>query len=145
MYPYFMGLFCIGCFFIFLALWFLPFIVVAPRKTANLINIGSICIMASLAIIKGTYQFLVTDLLCNKSKWMFAWLYVWSLIFTIYASMIAKNYILTLVSLGIEILSLLYLVCSYFPGGQTGMKYMLSFVWLTIKKSCSLCMKCIGD
>ena len=53
MYPYFIGLFALGCFFIFLALWFLPFIVVAPRKTANLINAGSICIIASLAVLKG--------------------------------------------------------------------------------------------
>ena len=29
-YPYFMGLFCIGCLFLFLTVCFLPFIVVAP-------------------------------------------------------------------------------------------------------------------
>ena len=145
MYPYFMGLFSIGCLFLFLAIWFLPFIVVAPRKCANLINIGSICIIASLAIIKGTYQFLVNDLLCNKTKWPFAWLYVWSIIFAIYSSMISKNYILTIISLVMEITSLIYLVCSYFPGGTTGMKYMLNFIWLTIKKSCSLCMSCLNE
>ena len=30
MYPYFVGLFCIGCLFLFLTICFLPFIVVAP-------------------------------------------------------------------------------------------------------------------
>ena len=125
LYPYFMGLFSVGCFFLFLSIWFLPFIVVAPRKCANLINVGSILILASFALIKGPKEFLLDELLCNKQKFIVSWLYVLSLIATLYAAMVMKSYVLTLVSLAIEVICLLYFVCSYFPGGQTGMKYML--------------------
>ena len=55
MYPYFALVFGIGCLFLFLSLWFLPMIVVAPRKCANLFNMGSICILSSFAILRGPY------------------------------------------------------------------------------------------
>ena len=139
MYPYFIALFMAGCFFLFLALFFLPVIVIAPRKCANLINVGSICILASFSVLKGTYKFLVEDMLFNKQKWFFAWLYFGSLILNIYFSMVLKNYILTLISLGIELVCLLYFVCSYFPGGTKGMKYMLSFAWKATKKLFGCC------
>ena len=142
MYPYFIALFMTGCFFLFLALWFLPFIVVAPRKCANLINVGAICILSSFAVIKGAYQFFITDMLCHPTKWFFAWTYLVSMICTLYASMVLKNYILTLIALGIEVVCLLYFICSYFPGGTKGMKYMLNFTWTGIKK---LFKCCIGE
>ena len=141
-YPYFMGLFCCGCFFIFLAFCFLPVIVIAPRKTANLMNVGSIMILISFGLIKGYYKFFVEDLLCNKQKGFFAWTYVLSVITTIYASMIIKSYVLTLIALGVEIVCLLYFTCSYFPGGNTGFKYMLKALWAMTKGMFSLCMKC---
>ena len=55
MYPYFMCLFLIGCLFLFLATVFLPFIVLKPQKTANFVNVGSICILASFGLIRGFY------------------------------------------------------------------------------------------
>ena len=120
--------FVIGCLFIFLSFCFAPFIVVAPRKCANLFNAGSICILASFALIRGTYQFLVNDMLCNKSKAFFAWVYLLSLLTTIFASMFLKSYILTIIALVIEMLCLLYFICSFFPYGAQGFKYMLNFI-----------------
>ncbi len=117
MYPYFICLFCIGCFFLFLSIWFIPFIVIAPRKCANLINVGSICIISSFALIKGPYKFIVHELLCNKYKWFVSWLYVLSLVLTIYSSMALQSYVKTIICLGLEVLCLLYFICSYFPGG----------------------------
>ena len=141
MYPYFVALFLIGCLFLFLASLFLPMIVVAPRKCANLINVGSIFILASFAVIRGAYEFIVRDLLCNKNKGFFAWVYLLSILFTIWSSMIIRSYILTIISLSIEVLCLIYFICSFFPYGATGFKYMLKFVWATIKKIFECCIK----
>ena len=125
MYPYFLALFTIGCFFLFVSTFFLPLIVVSPRKCANLINVGSICIISSFAILKGPQKFLLNDNLFNKSRFIPAWMYCISLLLTIYAAMIKKNYILTLISLSIEVLCLIYFIVSFFPGGNQGMKYAL--------------------
>ena len=141
MYPYFVALFLLGCFFLFLATLFLPMIVVAPRKCANLINVGSIFILASFALIRGAYEFLIQDLLCNKKKGIFAWLYLSSIIFTIWSSMIIKSYIFTIISLTVEVLCLIYFICSFFPYGATGFKYMMKFTWTAIKKLFECCLK----
>jgi hypothetical protein len=118
MYPYFLALFSIGCFFLFISTFFIPMIVVAPRKCANLINVGSICIISSFAILKGPYKFLVTDNLLNKTRFIPAWLYCLSLLMTLWAAMIKRNYILTIISLSIEVICLIYFICSFFPGGN---------------------------
>ena len=139
MYPYFVCLFMTGLFFLFLAILFLPWIVVAPRKCANLINMATIMILAAFSVLKGAYQFLVTDLLCNKKAGIFAALYVLSLAANIYASMVLKNYLFTIISLAVEVVCLLYFVASYFPGGKKGMSYMLGLVWTMVKQVFSCC------
>ena len=128
MYPYFVLLFCTGCFFIFLAFCFSPLFLVAPRKCANLINVGSICIMTSFGLIKGWHKFFVEELLCNKNKFVFAWAYLLSILLSMYSSMIIKSWVWTIVALIVESVCLLYFICSYFPYGTEGMKYMLAFI-----------------
>ena len=134
-----MALFLLGSFFIFLAIWFLPFILVAPRKCANLINVGSILIIASFAVIKGAYKFLVEDLLFNEKRWYFAWLYLLSLCVTLYASKSLKSGVLTLISLVIEMGCLAYFISSYFPGGPKGMRMLAKSVFAVVKTVCTCC------
>ena len=95
---------------------------------------GSLCILGSFAMIRGPYQFIVKDMLLNKEKGIFAWLYLVSLFVTIYASMVMKSYLITIPSLIVEVICLLFFICSYFPGGTTGMKALLRFCWGIIKK-----------
>ena len=131
-----MGLYMTGCLFLFIAVWFLPWIVVAPRKCANLVNVGTLLILASFSVLKGPYQFLVQDLLCNKKVGVFAILYLLSLLLTLYSAMILKSYVLTIISLVVEIVCVLYFVASYFPGGRKGMNYMFGLCWSMIKNMC---------
>ena len=114
MYPYFILLFCIGIFFLFLSVWFLPFIIIAPRKCANLINAGSICIISSFAVLNGPYEFFKK--LIQEKGLVFVG-YLGSLAATIYASMVLKSYILTIAAMAIEVVCLMSFMCSYFPGG----------------------------
>ena len=134
-YKYFVVLFLVGCGFIALSLFFLPFIVVAPRKTANLFNAGSLCILASFAIVRGTYKFVVEEMLCNPYKAFVAWLYLLSLLTCFYASLIAQSYILTIAALVIELICLLYFICSFFPYGKQGFDYMMKCVCTTLKSA----------
>ena len=138
MYPYFAMLFGIGLLFLFLALCFLPMIVVAPRKCANLVNVGSIFILAAFSVLNGPKEFLIDQLLCSKTQALPSVLYLSSLIATIYASMIMKSYLLTVCFMIIELLCLLFFICSYFPGGKTGFSYMLKFICGSIRKATGL-------
>ena len=52
-YPYFAVLFMIGLGFISLSFFMLPWIVVKPTAVANFMNLGSLTIMASFAVLWG--------------------------------------------------------------------------------------------
>mmetsp|Transcript_14348 Transcript_14348/g.10074 ORF Transcript_14348/g.10074 Transcript_14348/m.10074 type:complete len:86 (+) Transcript_14348:785-1042(+) len=69
-------------------------------------------------------------------------MYLISLVFCIWAASIKKDYIYTIIGLSLELVALLYLVCSQFPGGKQGFKYMLAFVWAGIKKLFLCCVSC---
>ena len=135
MYPYFAMLFGVGLLFLFLAVCFLPTILLTPRKCANLVNVGSIFILAAFSALNGPKEFLIDQLLCSKTKALPSILYLSSLLATIYASMILKSYLLTVAFMLLELLCLLYFICSYFPGGKTGFKYMVKFLCGLIKKA----------
>ena len=97
--------------------------------------------MASFAIIKGPKEFILDTLLLNKTRWPIAWSYVISIVFTVWAAMIRKSYLYTIVGLSVELLCLLYFLCSYFPGGKTGFKYMLKLAWALVQKTFACCTK----
>ena len=105
--------------FIFLSFCFTPLIVVSPRKCANLFNAGSICILASFGLWEGDWGKFFKKLMCGDDKVvsMAAWTYLVSLLTCIVASLIMRNYILTIVTLVIELLCLLKFICSFFPYG----------------------------
>ena len=135
MYPYFAMLFGIGLLFLFLALCFLPMIMVAPRKCANLVNVGSIFILAAFSVLNGPKEFLINQLLCSKTQALPSILYLCSLVSTVYASMILKSYFLTIVFMLVELLCLLFFICSYFPGGKTGFTYMIQFLCGSMRRA----------
>ena len=111
------------------------FLVIAPQKLSMLLNLGSLCILGSFSVLKGgVYQYLVVELLLqNPQRRVYALAYYVSILGSIYASMILKSYLLTLMTMIIEIVVLLYFVCSSFPGGHTGLNYMGSMIWSAIK------------
>jgi hypothetical protein len=100
-----------------------------------LLNLGSLCILGSFSVLKGgVYQYFVVELLLqNPQRRVYALAYYISILGSIYASMILKSYLLTLMTMIIEIVVLLYFVCSSFPGGHTGLNYMGSMIWSAIK------------
>ena len=101
-----------------------------------LLNIGSICVLSSFAVLKGGfYQYFVVELILGPRKF-YALAYLLSIFASIYASLILKSYLLTLVTMTAEFVILLYFVCSSFPGGHTGLNYMGSLLWSAIRNCC---------
>lgn len=102
-----------------------------------LLNLGSICMLSAFAFLKGGfYQYFVKELLIeSKERRIYALGYYISILLSVYASLILKSYLLTLITMTMEMIFLLYFVCSSFPGGASGLNYMGGIV-------CSLFKNC---
>ena len=87
--------FAFGVAFILISFFFLPFIIVAPYKFCALFTIGSICILVSFAFLQDPWNYLRSQFTGNKL--IFSTCYLVSLLLSLYASVIAKNYIVTLI------------------------------------------------
>ena len=99
-----------------------------------LINLGSLCILSSFGALKGYYNYLIGELLCGEKRW-FSVGYLLSIIGSLYASIIIKNYLITIATLICEIIFLLYFVCSSFPGGQRALSFILQMIVSTFRKA----------
>ena len=73
---------------------FLPIIIIAPSKFANLFTLGSICLISSIAVIKGFTQF--KNNLIAKDKLQYTIYYLISIAGTLYYCFIGKSYLLVL-------------------------------------------------
>ena len=99
-----------------------------------LLNFGSILILSAFAVLKGGfYQYFVRDMLSSSNR-IYAIGYYVSILASVYASLILKSYMLTLITMMAEMVLLMYFVCSSFPGGHTGLNYMGSMAWGFIKR-----------
>ena len=113
------------------------FLVFAPQKISMLLNLGSICMLSSFAVLKGGfYNYFIKELLWNqddKKRRLYTIGYFASILLSLYASLILKSYLLTLLTMIVEMTLLLYFVCASFPGGQTGLNYLMSTIWGFVK------------
>ena len=102
-----------------------------------LLNLGSICVLSAFAVIKGGfYNYFVKELLLNqedKKRRLYMIGYFLSIFLSLYASLIMKSYLLTLLTMVVEMTLLLYFVCASFPGGHTGLNYLMSSIWSFVK------------
>mmetsp|Transcript_12226 Transcript_12226/g.16907 ORF Transcript_12226/g.16907 Transcript_12226/m.16907 type:complete len:110 (+) Transcript_12226:507-836(+) len=94
----------------------IPVFPLMPEKLAAFFNMGSVLILCSFAVLRGFKAYCIDQFLCGPTGWI-AFLYLCSLMFCIWASAIESDYIWTIIGLVVELLLLLYLACSQFPGG----------------------------
>eukprot|EP00389_Voromonas_pontica_P015710 GDKH01024521.1.p1 GENE.GDKH01024521.1~~GDKH01024521.1.p1 ORF type:complete len:250 (-),score=36.40 GDKH01024521.1:239-988(-) len=113
-----------GALLIFLAFLFLPMVVLAPSKFALLFTLGSLCLMFSFSTLKGHKAFI--GHMMSREKLTFSSTYILSLLLTLWATLGAKSYILTLVFSGIQMFALAYFTLSYIPGGVRFMNVLSS-------------------
>lgn len=129
-------MFFFGVGLITLSFFLLPYFVLAPQKVSMLINLGSICILCSFGFLKGFYNYFVIELLCGPRR-VYAVSYIISIVLSLYASTVKKSYLMTMLTLVMEVVLLLYFICSSFPGGRTGLTYMFK----CLKGGCMTCLK----
>merc|ERR1719498_2047148 len=119
-----------------LACCFLPIIVLAPQKFALLYTLGSLCIMASFSILRGHSAFI--KYLLSRSRALFSTTYVASMLGTLWASLVYRSQLLTVLFAVVQVVSLSWFPVSYIPGGRrilslfTGMGFRI----------CKTCCKC---
>ncbi|KAF9114573.1 hypothetical protein BGX27_010456 [Mortierella sp. AM989] len=91
----------------------LPLFVISPSKFATSFTLGSILMMSSFALLRGpTAHF---KALITRERLPFTAAYLGSMIFTLYASLIANSFILTIIGTIVEILALVWYFTSYSP------------------------------
>ncbi|XP_058219103.1 protein transport protein SFT2-like isoform X1 [Rhododendron vialii] len=133
---YFGLLLATGVFFIFIAFtMFLPVIVLVPQKFALCFTLGCCLIIGSFFALKGLKNQL--EHMLSKERLPFTLGFLSTMVGTIYVSMALHSYILSVLFSVLQVIALAYYAVSYFPGGSTGMKFMLSGVSSSI-------LKCFG-
>merc|ERR1719456_2186375 len=99
-----------------LAFAFLPVIVFAPQKFALLYTLGSLCFLSSFAALKGHAAFLAH--LLSRGRVAFSATYLVSMLGTLWASLVSRSYIFTMLAACVQVIALSWFLVSYIPGGK---------------------------
>lgn len=113
----------------------LPFIILSPSKFAISFTVGCLLVMGAFAALRGWKQ--QFDHLISPERRYFTFTYVGSMVATLYSSLILHSYIFSILCSVIQVLSLVYYVASYFPGGAAGMQFFGSLA----RKGCLSCFE----
>ncbi|KAL4488386.1 hypothetical protein ABPG72_019236 [Tetrahymena utriculariae] len=132
-------LFGFGAFFILVSFAFLPVFILVPAKFASLFTLGSVCILLSIAVMKGFKEFV--KILIQKEKIQYSIAYIITIFGTLYFSIIQKSYVLAIIFSVAQMFSLGFFVSSSFPGGTNGMKFVTKKLFGFLKGLCCMCFK----
>jgi len=91
------------------------YLLLIPTLFALLFTTGSILVMSSFAILTGARPLLAQ--LMRREKLVFSGLYIFSLLGTLWATLLKHSTMWTIIFAVMEAISLLYFLCSFFPGG----------------------------
>lgn len=123
-WTYFITLGGFGALFLVLAfVLFLPVLVVAPAKFALTFSVGSCLVISSLGALRGFGR--LFKQLVAMERLPFSAAYVVSLLLTLYSSLFVRSYLLSLLFCAIQVVTLIYFLASFFPGGTTGAKFLM--------------------
>mmetsp|Transcript_11328 Transcript_11328/g.19822 ORF Transcript_11328/g.19822 Transcript_11328/m.19822 type:complete len:243 (-) Transcript_11328:214-942(-) len=112
-----------GVFLLLAFVIFLPVIILSPSKFALSFTLGCLLIMVGFAQLRGWQQQL--GHMFSKERLPFSAAYLGSIAATLYCALVMKSYLLSLLCSGLQVVTLLYYLMSYFPGGTEGLKFML--------------------
>jgi len=122
----------ISVFFFFMAFSVgMPVMVVRPSKFAFCFTLGSMLLMSSFALLKGPGAHLRS--MITMAQLPFTICYLGSMGFTLYSALVARSYILVVISSSLQIATLGYYLLSYLPAGSAAGKLFLSMFVRTAK------------
>ena len=115
-YKYFVISLAIGCLFIMFSFMTLPLVIIAPQKFALFFSLGSLLILFSFSFLQDQIEYFKSFLTGQNA--IFSISYIASLLMSLYASLIVKKYIPTLLCIALQMVSLIYFIFSKFPNGM---------------------------
>ena len=128
-----------GGFFLLLSLVFLPTVVLMPSKFCGLFDIGSVILMLGVSVMMGNNQFRAS--LVSADLRLYTCMYVVSLLSNIYFSCISRSYLLSIITILCETVSLSYLVMSNVPYGKQILDMIYGTTFSAIRWMISQCAK----
>jgi hypothetical protein len=99
----------------------LPVLAFKPRKFAVLWTVGSLLFMISFGFLQGFVPYIRH--LLTPQRLPFTIAYFGSMILTLYFAVGLRNLILTIITIIIQVISLITFFISYVPGGVQGLRY----------------------
>ncbi|KAL6755433.1 Got1/Sft2-like family-domain-containing protein [Haematococcus lacustris] len=134
---YFFAFLAAGGVFLLLAfMLFLPVIILSPSKFALSFTLGCTSIMVGFAQLRGWRQQLKH--MMSQERLLFSCAYMGSIVATLYVALVMHSYLLCVICSGLQVVTLLYYLMSYFPGGTQGVKLLLGLFGQAV-------MSCFGN
>ena len=122
----------------------LPVLVLRPQKFALCFTLASLLFMAAFAALRGPAAQLRT--LCEPRRLPFTAAYVATMAATLWAACLRRSYVYTALCSGLQMVTLLYYLGTYVPGGPRGVRLFLRAVAKTaallLRPLCYACSKC---
>uniref|UniRef100_A0A383VCL2 Vesicle transport protein n=1 Tax=Tetradesmus obliquus TaxID=3088 RepID=A0A383VCL2_TETOB len=128
----------VGVLFLFFAFFIgLPTLLLSPSKFALFFTIGCCLVLSAFAALKGWCAQM--QHMMARERLLFSAGYIGSVVMTLYAALIMKSYVLSLLCSGLQVVALLYYLTSYYPGGTSSVKFMLSMFGSAASSCFSTC------
>ena len=126
-------MFFTGIIIIIISFIFLPLVVIAPKKFTLLFALGTFVSISSFIFYFGTNKFF--DVLFNKDRIWFTVIYLAGFFGCLFfPTFFGKNYFLILVFSGLELISTLFFILTFLPGGYSSIKMFTNLFCSQIKR-----------
>jgi len=126
-------------FFFTLSIMFIGFVAIFPAKFAFPFSMGSLSFMGAFAFMKGPANWVKS--VFTKDQILFTVAYFGSIIGTLYACLVQRSYLLTLLFTAIQICALGQYAFGNLPGGQFGLRLIGNFIKHLFMSVCVPCWK----
>jgi hypothetical protein len=124
-------------------------IAVRPQKFALSFTLGSLTFMGSFGIMKGPVEHLTS--MFQPDRLVFTSLYFGSMFLTLYCTFSfggTSGYLIVISASVVQLITLLWYLISFLPGGTAGLKYILAAMSHILKPVVTQCARfqaaCVG-
>ena len=126
-------IFITGMVIIIMSLFFLPLLFISPKKFALLFALGTFVSLSSFIFYYGTIKFI--EILFNKDRIWFTIVYLTGFFGCLFfPTFFGKNYFIILVFSGLEMISTLFFILTFLPGGYTSIRFFSNLFISQFKK-----------
>ena len=126
-------IFFTGIVIIIISFLFLPLIIITPKKFTLLFALGTFVTILSFIFYFGTNKFF--DVLFNKDRIWFTVIYLTGFFGCLFfPTFFGKNYFLILVFSGLEMVSTLFFILTFIPGGYSSIKILTNLFCSQFKR-----------